>query len=110
MSDELEKLMREALRRQSAPPGFSERVLARLPEHQGKRRGLQKSWWISGALAASVTAALTLHQLHTRTAEREGLRARAQLMEALRVTSEKLDMAYQAVQTPVEAKATGGAS
>jgi hypothetical protein len=34
--------------------------------------------------------------------QRDGLAASRQLMEALRVTSQKLDLAYQAVQTPPE--------
>jgi hypothetical protein len=33
---------------------------------------------------------------------REGLAASRELMEALRVTSQKLDLAYQAVKTPPE--------
>jgi hypothetical protein len=34
-----------------------------------------------------------------RIARAEGLAARSELLQALRVTSEKLDLAYQAVQT-----------
>jgi hypothetical protein len=129
MTDDLDKLMREALRKGSAPPGFAARVLARLPEREAKREseaatqgarfasrsrfapaGLQKTWWISGALAASLAIAVALHQLKERATEREGLRARTELMEALRVTSQKLDLAYQAAQEPSKTTQSGGSS
>ena len=110
MIDDLDKLLREALRKRSAPMGFAERVLGRLPEHDTKRYGLQRAWWISGALAASLAVAMTLHQLNARVTEREGLRARTELMEALRVTSAKLDLAYQAVQEPAKTPVPGGSS
>jgi hypothetical protein len=54
------------------------------------------------ALAASLLAAVMLgrysaEQRELRT-EREGLEASRELMQALRLTSDKLDIAYQAVQ------------
>ena len=120
MIDDLDKMMRDALRKRSAPSGFADRVLARVPERGANRepdppdlrarftpRG---AWWISGALAASLAIAVTLHQFKARALEREGLRARAEVMEALRVTSAKLDLAYQAVQEPSKAPASGGSS
>jgi negative regulator of sigma E activity len=54
--------------------------------------------WVSAALAASVVFAAILgtHEWQERR-EQAGLEARKQLLEALRLTGEKLDVAYQAV-------------
>jgi hypothetical protein len=57
------------------------------------------------ALAASLLAAVLLgQQLASHRIEREeqaaGLAAKQELLQALRVTSQKLDMAYQAVNSP----------
>lgn len=98
MTDELERPLREALRAVPPREGFSERTLARLPVRMAERRHQRvRLWWVSGSLAASLILAVTVHHIEERDKEREGLRAREELLEALRVTSEKLDLAYQAV-------------
>jgi hypothetical protein len=60
-------------------------------------------------LAASVAFAAILgtHQWQVHR-ERQGLEAREQLLEALRVTGEKLDLAYQAVNREAELPADDG--
>ena len=104
--DDLEKRLRSALRPVEPPPGFANRVMARLGEgeapasrgwRQGRwfRPGVQPARWLPLALAASMVIAVVLvHEHHKR---EEGLQARQQLIEALRVTGEKLDLAYRAV-------------
>ena len=53
--------------------------------------------WGSAALAVSlVVAVVTAHQWQARRQER-GLQARRQLIQALQLTGEKLDLAYQVV-------------
>ena len=58
------------------------------------------------ALAASLLVAVLLGQQLGRASassapgQAEGLAASRELMQALRVTSQKLDLAYQAVQSP----------
>jgi hypothetical protein len=52
---------------------------------------------LSGAIAASIVLGfLITHEWQARR-ERQGLEARSQLLEALRVTGEKLDLAYRVV-------------
>ena len=94
--DDLEKRLRESLRPVEPPSGFANRVMTRI--EAGARpssRRWRPTFWLPVALAASaILAVLVVHEHHKR---EEGLQARQQLMEALRVTGEKLDLAYRAV-------------
>ena len=55
------------------------------------------SGWVGGALLVSVVASvLVVHEWQVRRTQ-QGLEARAQLIEALKVTGENLDLAYRAV-------------
>lgn len=109
----LETKLRDALRPVEPSEGFSDRVLARLAEGaaprpdevQRDRRTGGAAYrpvyrWLSIALAASVVAAVLIGQRWQVQTEEEGLKARRQLIEALRVTSDKLDLAYQVVNSP----------
>jgi hypothetical protein len=71
--------------------------MARIAQERSRAR-TRVTRWVSVALAASVVFAAVLgaHQWQLRR-EQEGLEARKQLLEALRLTGEKLDVAYQAV-------------
>lgn len=121
MTDELENQLRRALRPVEAPEGFTERLMQRLPrESQEPRKPpvvvalpvrpapRQRRFVLPAALAASLVAAVMLgqHMAHERALalqERElaeGRAASEELMQALRVTSQKLDLAYQAVNNP----------
>jgi hypothetical protein len=103
MSDDLEKNLRRALRPVDPGDEFTRRVMEGI-ENSGTRR----RWFPAGrqgaatavALAASVVlvvvGVLAWKQRH----EAEGLAARAQVIEALRVTSDKLDLASRLVNTP----------
>src|SRR5689334_3638805 len=116
MTDELENRLRRALRPVDAPDGFTERLMSRLPAERkapvvvapptpAPRRSRHVG--LPAALAASLVAAVLLGQhLSNQRQEREFAEGRAasrELMEALRVTSQKLDMAYQAVNNPPSA-------
>jgi hypothetical protein len=104
--DDLEKRLRAALRPVDPPPGFANRVMTRIgtSESQSPRGWRLAHWrsaaarptrWLPVALAASAILAVVLvHEHHKR---EEGLQARQQLIEALRVTGAKLDLAYRAV-------------
>ncbi len=112
MTDEFENQLRRAMRPVDAPEGFAERLMKRLPEREKPvlvalptplRRSRQ--YGLPAALAASLLAAVLLgQQLASHRFEREeqaaGLAAKQELLQALRVTSQKLDMAYQAVNSP----------
>jgi hypothetical protein len=97
MSKDLEQQLREALQPVDPDEGFEQRVMSRIAREPARPRRKVTRWTAIG-LAASVgfAAVLGTHQwqLHR---ERQGLEARRQLIEALRVTGEKLDVAYQAV-------------
>ena len=115
MSD-VESELRRALRPVEPPPGFAERVMRALPSQRPTatvtplpitRPTPRVNAWrrlsTPVALAASLVVAVLLGQhMAFERAKREelaGLAASRELMQALRVTSQKLDAAYQAVQS-----------
>ena len=116
MNDDLESQLRKALRPVDPGEGFTSRVLARAaaedaqgnpgaPPSPGK---LRRFIWLPAAVAASlVLVAVVTHLLRERQQER-GLAARDQVMEALRVTSAKLDLAYKIVNRPAPAPEEDG--
>jgi hypothetical protein len=109
MSDEhtdqgLEERLRAALRPLDPGAGFAAGVQARIAA-EGVRplppaRPRATASWVSVALAASVVLGLFI--AHERQLQRteQGLEARRQLIQALRVTGEKLELASRAVNTP----------
>jgi hypothetical protein len=120
MTDNFEDELRRALRPVKAPKGFADRVMRALPERQENvvvpiaaqpsAARLPNYWQRVGApaaLAASLVLAVVLGQQmashNQQRADAAGLAASQELMQALRVTSKKLDLAYQAVKNPPEA-------
>jgi len=110
---EVENELRRRLRPVDAPQGFADRVMRALPADTkpvavitmpAPRRSWAQQFGMPAALAASLLVAVLLGQYtavqRDLRAEREGLEASRELMQALRLTSEKLDIAYQAVQGP----------
>jgi len=103
MNNDFEKQLRAALRPVDPGPEFTQRTLARIERAHAADRSRSNAWpparaaWVPVALAASaVFGAVVTHAWHVRH-ERQGLEARQQLMDALRVTGEKLDLAYRVV-------------
>jgi len=118
MNDNFEDELRRRLRPVNAPEGFAERVMRALPERAlpatvtvlpAPRRSWMRQFGMPASLAASLLAAVFLgqHSAQQRElrAQHEGLEASRELMQALRLTSQKLDIAYQAVQKPPPAGA-----
>ena len=113
MSDDLDNTLRKALRPVDPGEDFTARVLARVAA-EGESGGagnapasrkVARSVWLPAALAASLALVVfVVHKWDVRQ-EEAGLAARDQVMEALRVTSEKLDLAYQTVNSPAPAPA-----
>jgi hypothetical protein len=108
MSKDIESQMRAALRAVAPSEEFTEKLLAnvtsRLPAPLKARRfaaGLRPlAWWFSASLAASVVLAVGVHQhLQQQRLQQSGLEARREVLEALRVTSQKLNLAYEAVKS-----------
>ncbi len=116
MSEDFENQLRRALRPVDPPEGFAARVMRAVPERRASAnvvplritKPVPASAWrrfsAPAALAASLlVAVITGQHVAHRNAEREqqaGLAASRELMQALRVTSQKLDLAYEAVQRP----------
>jgi len=95
-----ENLVRSALRRVDPPAGFAERVLARLPaEKSGRKWYAMRGWrlalmpqWAPAAavllIAGVVLGSWEAHQIRERKAKAE--QAKVELLEALQITSAKI--------------------
>jgi negative regulator of sigma E activity len=113
MNENFEDELRRRLRPVDAPEGFADRVMRALPAEAkpvvvalpARRRSWAQQFGMPAALAASLLVAVFLgvYVANDRAAVREeqmGIAASQQLMQALRVTSQKLDLAYEAVNNP----------
>ena len=109
MSNDLEDRLRQALRPVDPGEDFTARVLARVASEEARepRTGIpgprsvpRRFLWAPVALAASLAAAVVIRHAWQERREMEGLQARKQLIQALRVTSQKLDLAYRIVNSP----------
>lgn len=114
--NDVEDQLRRALRAVDPPAGFAERVMRALPARPAPapvvvlataRPAARTSGWrrytAPAALAASLLVAVLVGQHIAVEQERQaGLAASRELMQALRVTSQKLDVAYEAVQSKDE--------
>jgi hypothetical protein len=108
MSKDIESQMRAALRPVAPSEEFSHRLFAGVtkerPAARRPRRAAARlhplAWWFSASLAASLVLAVGVHQhLQQQRLQQSGLEARREVMEALRVTSQKLNLAYEAVKS-----------
>ena len=109
MSEDFESQLRAALRPVAPSDDFTRDLIARMsaaqdpqsaPRALNRQRRRASAAWFAAAAAASLLIAVgvqqRLRQQHDRA---QGLEARRQVIEALRVTSQKLDLAYQAIRT-----------
>jgi hypothetical protein len=110
MSQDLESQLRAALRPIAPSARFEKKLLASVtndPRHsQPKAKRLAGTGWHSRTRWLSVAAAACLligvglqGRLQLRRERESGLEARRQVVEALRVTSQKLDLAYEIVKS-----------
>jgi hypothetical protein len=119
MTDELENQLRRALRPVHAPEGFAERLMARLPTVHNRPVVVAlprpaprpRNFTIPAALAASLLGAVLLgqHMAGVRIDKEDaaGRAASLEILQALRVTSQKLDLAYEAVNAPPSSQEPG---
>ena len=87
--NDLEDLLRDALERREPPPGFAERVMARVP-----RRPPVFAWWRQMAAIAAllvVTVSSAMYERHREVERRRAVEASHELIFALRLTAAKLD-------------------
>lgn len=108
MNDDLESQLRAALRPVAPRKEFSEQLLARSvrvqPQRPERKPAVRKirplAWWFGASLAASILMAVGIQQhLEQQRLQQSGLEARREVVEALRVTSQKLNLAYEAVKS-----------
>jgi len=108
MSQEIESRIRAALRPVAPSEDFSQKLLARViadqPAQPKPRRTFAASmrplaWWLTASLAACLILAVGIEQhLERQRLQQSGLEARREVVEALRMTSQKLNIAYEAVK------------
>ena len=91
----LERDLRQALRRESPPPGFASRVLERIEHERAPKR---TRWWRAVAASLTLTAFLGGWAAHTIHERREGERAREQVLLALKIAGEKVRYAQTEVR------------
>jgi len=113
MNENFENELRRRLRPVEPPDGFAERLMQALPVDAkpalmvafAKRPTARwRQFGMPAALAASLLVAVMVGQRvgieREMRAEQQGREASMKLMQALRVTSQKLDLAYEAVNPP----------
>jgi hypothetical protein len=102
MSNDLEESLRAALRPVDPGEKFTAGVMARIADESTRALRAPRPYatalrWTSVALVVSlVMGILIARELRLRHTQR-GLEARAELLEALKLTGEKLDIAYRVV-------------
>jgi hypothetical protein len=100
MSNDLDMRLRRALRPVDPGEQFTQGVLAHLanePARPTMRAPRTMMRWAGAAFAVSIVLGILVqHEWQARRTQ-QGLEARRQLLEALRLTSDKLDVAYRAV-------------
>ena len=108
MSQDIESRLRAALRPVAPREDFSQKLVARVladqPAQPKPRRLLSAgtrpwAWWLTASLAACLILAVGIEQhVEQQRLQQSGLEARREVVEALRVTSQKLNLAYEAVK------------
>lgn len=101
--EQLERRLQSALAAVDPGEGLVPGVMARIaaePAHgmRPPRAGAVASWLAFGLAASVILAFLMAHEWQVRRLE-QGREARRQLIEALRVTDEKLNLAYRVVNS-----------
>lgn len=105
----LENDLKRALRRQAPPAGFAGRVMQRIEVEDRRSRLsgqaglplLQLRWWRAAAASVALVAALGGYTAHRVLEQRRGEYAKEQVLEAMRIASEKVRYAQE------EARAIG---
>ena len=104
----IDELLKVALRREDAPPGFADRVMAQLEQQNIVQTGPERISWFRAcsrpvarwATFAAVCASLITGGIHYRNLRREqaeGEAAKQQLMLALHIAGSKLQLARSKV-------------
>lgn len=108
MTDEFDEALRRALRTRSPGEDFADRIVARLDSNAASaaptarfhfmRSRAFRSRWLPAALAACLIAGIGVVQLRQRALDAERAnQARAQLLEALSIASDNVNIVRAAV-------------
>lgn len=116
MNEDLENKLQKALRPVDPGEDFTARVMARVADAGASEKPLAKHpalkvsrfVWLPAALAACLVLVVAVTHIRQQRQEEAGLAARDKVMEALRVTSEKLDLAYEIVNRPAPPQSEDG--
>lgn len=109
-TEDLERRLRSALAAVDPGEGFAPQVMARVAANptqtaqppQPARAATVAGYVAFGLVASVIVAVLLAHEWQVRRFE-QGREARRELIEALRVTDEKLSLAYRVVKTRADA-------
>lgn len=106
----LEDLLRQALEPPEPPPGFAERVVARLTDERAAPRGGRSlirwlvpshRWLVPVAALMLIAIGAGRYEVHRRAMDRramEGERAKAQVLAALEITRDTLHVVQRSVR------------
>jgi hypothetical protein len=106
----MEEHLRRSLQRKDPDPGFTERVLSRVRSQSDvpvKRVSFlfihPARWLVAAALFGLILSGGLFQWQRERRLKAEGERAKAQLIQALQITSEKLNVVLKKVHSNKEA-------
>jgi hypothetical protein len=109
MNEDLESRLRSNLRPVAPRAEFSQKLAAQVAAHPSMRRALRAMLWrpskrsiwrLSGSFAASLLLVMGMqYQYQQQRARQNGFEARRQVVEALRLTSQKLNLAYETIKS-----------
>jgi hypothetical protein len=86
--NDFENELRKALRRQEPPSGFTDRVMARIPQRRSHPFWQQRQWLAAAAAVCIAVIGTGAWEQHRR--QIEGERAKQELIYALTVASESI--------------------
>ena len=89
----LENDLKRALRRESPPAGFARRVMERIERIEPERK--RPVWWRAAAASVALAAVLGGYATHRVVEQRRGEAAKEQVLEAMRIASEKVRYAQE---------------
>jgi hypothetical protein len=96
---DFEDQLRRALERKDPSADFAARVMARATQPKKPPAWITRRSWTAVGIAASLfLGAVGVEVEHRRRVEQEGLAARAQLIQAMHITSAKLRRIHKRVQ------------
>lgn len=87
----LDDELRQALHRESPPEGFRDRVMHRIAANAPQKKRTHTRWRIAAAVMLLTTGTIGGITLHHIEQQRQGERARAQVMLALHIAGQKVN-------------------